>query len=56
MGIQWSCSTRIDSVNEDLLNIMAEAGCAEIAFGLESGSDNLLCKVKKGWLARRKQP
>jgi magnesium-protoporphyrin IX monomethyl ester (oxidative) cyclase len=43
----WSCSTRIDKINEEWLSIMHEGGCAEIAFGLESGSIDILKKSGK---------
>ena len=34
----WSCSARTDCVDEELLALMAEAGCRGIFFGIESGS------------------
>ena len=40
-GLRWSCMGRIDLVDEELLSWMAEAGCASIYFGLESGSDEV---------------
>ncbi len=49
MGTLWSCSTRIDRINEPLLDTMARGGCREIAFGLESGSRKSLDRVRKGW-------
>jgi radical SAM superfamily enzyme YgiQ (UPF0313 family) len=44
----WSCSTRIDAVEPELLSKMASSGCREIAFGLESGSEKTLQKIEKG--------
>ena len=34
----WSCSARTDFVDDELLDLMAEAGCRGIFFGVETGS------------------
>ena len=47
LGLTWSCLSRVDSVHPDLLRLMKQAGCWEIAFGLESGSDELLRRMGK---------
>jgi len=39
--LKWSCETRANMVDEDLIKLMKEAGCIEIAFGVESGSEEL---------------
>ncbi|MFL5542006.1 MAG: B12-binding domain-containing radical SAM protein, partial [Longimicrobiaceae bacterium] len=49
LGVQWSCSTRIDEVNAERLAMMHAGGCREIAFGLESGSERSLHRMGKGW-------
>lgn len=41
LELEWSCSTRTDCVDSNLLNIMARAGCKEIYFGIESGSQRI---------------
>ena len=46
--IQWTCMTRVDLVDEELLWIMKKAGCWSIHFGAESGSQRLLDIVQKG--------
>jgi hypothetical protein len=38
LGVSWSCSTRTDVIDEELLGYMAEAGCVEIYYGIEAGS------------------
>lgn len=40
-GFEWSCSARTDSVDEELLDLMARAGCVGIFYGVESGSQRL---------------
>ncbi|MDP2928548.1 MAG: radical SAM protein [Candidatus Omnitrophota bacterium] len=46
--IRWSATTRVDSVDKDLLQKMKEAGCDHIEFGVESGNREILKKIKKG--------
>ncbi|GAI87292.1 unnamed protein product, partial [marine sediment metagenome] len=43
----WSCSARPDCVTDELLKEMKEAGCTDIFFGIESGSDRIQKKIKK---------
>ena len=40
--------TRLDGIDRDLLGIMAKSGCTMISFGIESGSPQILGKIKKG--------
>jgi radical SAM superfamily enzyme YgiQ (UPF0313 family) len=47
MKMTWSCASRVDVVKPDLLQLMKQAGCWEISFGLESGSNELLQKMDK---------
>jgi len=44
---RWSAFARIDTVSEDLLQKLKEAGCADLCFGIESGDQNILNRVKK---------
>jgi anaerobic magnesium-protoporphyrin IX monomethyl ester cyclase len=46
--VEWSCSTRVNVVDQDLLLHMRKAGCWQIHYGLESGSQRLLDYIKKG--------
>lgn len=38
---------RVDQVDEELLTIMKDAGCFDLAFGVESGDDEVLRKIGK---------
>jgi radical SAM superfamily enzyme YgiQ (UPF0313 family) len=40
-GYTWSCSARTDSVDEELLELMAAAGCTAMFFGVETGSQRM---------------
>jgi len=48
LHIDWHAYSRVDTINEDLLKIMREAGCYYICFGIESGSQEILNTIKKG--------
>ena len=39
--IRWSCLTRVDLVNENLLKKIKKAGCWMIAYGVESGNQKI---------------
>lgn len=46
-GLIWSCSSRVNTVNEELIRTMADSGCKLIEFGFESGSQRVLDEVMK---------
>jgi len=39
---------RVDSVDEELLKLMKKSGCYSVAFGIESGSQEILDHIEKG--------
>jgi anaerobic magnesium-protoporphyrin IX monomethyl ester cyclase len=47
LGLKWSALSRVDTVDRDLLAKMARAGCIEIKYGMESGSERLLRAMRK---------
>ena len=47
--IPWSCTTRVDLVDEKLLKIMKSAGCWLISYGFESADPGILQSVRKGY-------
>lgn len=47
LGIKWRCTARYDNLDEDVLQLMKQAGCAGLYFGLESGSDRVLKAINK---------
>lgn len=44
----WGCYGRVDSIDEEIVDAMKEAGCRMISFGVESGSDAVLDLMRKG--------
>ena len=47
LDIHWACRTRVDQVDEELLYYMHKSGCVRILYGIESGLDDNLRKMKK---------
>ena len=43
----WTCSSRPDTVNEEMLKAMKKAGCTTIFFGIESGSVGIQKIIRK---------
>jgi radical SAM superfamily enzyme YgiQ (UPF0313 family) len=48
LNIFWWCQTQIRLVDADILKLMKKAGCIEIGYGVESGSNLILSEMKKG--------
>lgn len=44
---QWQCSARTDCIDDELIALMARAGCASIFFGVETGSARLQRSIGK---------
>jgi anaerobic magnesium-protoporphyrin IX monomethyl ester cyclase len=53
--IRWSCNSRVDFVDAEQLKLMKRAGCFMIAWGLESGSEAVLKRARKGTTVTRIQ-
>jgi len=50
-GFRWTCNTRPDRVDAELLARMKGAGCAAVAVGIEFGSRRMLEKTRKQFTA-----
>lgn len=48
LGIRWSCNSRVDSLDEEMIGAMKAAGCTGVAFGIESGVQQILDSARKG--------
>ncbi len=46
--MQWRCQSRVDTVDRESLIAMRDAGCNYIYFGVESGSQEMLDRMRKG--------
>ncbi|MFA6533860.1 MAG: radical SAM protein [Patescibacteria group bacterium] len=47
LGLRWSALSRVDTVDYELLETMHGAGCVELKFGVESGSERMLKAMGK---------
>lgn len=48
LDISWNIRTRVDTVDDEMLKCLKEAGCQGINYGVESGSDRILKRLNKG--------
>ncbi len=48
LGIEWSCFSRVDRVDADILKAMKSAGCWQICYGVESANEASLKIINKG--------
>lgn len=48
LKIKWTCNSRVDYVDEEMLKLMGRAGCWMISWGIESGNELILKKAAKG--------
>ncbi len=48
LDIRWTCNSRVDYVDEEMLQMMARAGNWLISWGIESGNEQILRHARKG--------
>ena len=46
-NFKWACQARVNTVTPRLLQLMKSAGCAQLDFGVESGSERVLEVIQK---------
>ena len=47
--IKWKAFARVNLADDVVMQRMADTGCVEIRFGIESGSNRMLKKIEKGF-------
>ena len=47
IDLTWSCFSRVDAVDEDVLRAMKATGCHQIMYGIESASPEILKNIQK---------
>ncbi len=47
LSITWNAISRVDYIDEDVLYAMRKAGCVQLSFGVESGSDKIRKRLGK---------
>jgi radical SAM superfamily enzyme YgiQ (UPF0313 family) len=48
LPVKWTCNSRVDFVDPELLQAMHRAGCWMISWGIESGEPEMLKRMHKG--------
>jgi len=48
LDVAWVCNSRVDTIDAERLSWMKRAGCWLISFGVESGNQEVLDRMKKG--------
>ena len=48
LNIHWTSNSRVDFVDEEMLQLMGKAGCRLISWGIESGNEQILKHARKG--------
>jgi radical SAM superfamily enzyme YgiQ (UPF0313 family) len=51
--IIWTCNGRVDNLDDEVLAEMKASGCKMIRLGVESGSQDVLDKIRKGLTLRQ---
>jgi len=51
LAVEWKAFGRVNLTDEEMMRAMAGAGCLELRFGIESGSDRVLHQIRKGFTA-----
>ena len=46
--LEWGCQSRVTGIDRPTLEAMKAAGCVQIDFGVESGSQTILNRMRKG--------
>ena len=49
LKIKWTCNSRVDYVDEEMLRLMSKAGCWLISWGIESANELVLKRARKGY-------
>jgi len=51
--LRWSCETHVHLVDDETMSIMKDAGCYSIQLGVESGNDEILKAMRKGYTSKQ---
>ncbi len=49
LKVKWTCNSRVDYVDEEMLQLMGQAGCWYISWGIESANEQILKRTRKGY-------
>ena len=46
LEMKWKCEARADHLDDEICELMAEAGCERVKIGFESGSNKILKQIQ----------
>ena len=46
-NVKWTCVTRIDTIDDEIVKIMKDSGCTQVFLGIETGSPETLKRIRK---------
>lgn len=49
LDIEFKAFGRVNLVDREMMKALADSGCVELRFGIESGADRVLAEIKKGF-------
>jgi radical SAM superfamily enzyme YgiQ (UPF0313 family) len=49
LNVRWKAFGRVNLIDREAMELMAESGCVEIRYGIESGSQEILDRTVKGF-------
>ena len=49
LKVRWTCNSRVDYVDEEMLQLMSAAGCWYVSWGIESANEQILKAARKGY-------
>ena len=55
IDIIWGGNARVDNIDENILQVTKSAGCRQVTFGFESGSQNTLDMMNKGTTVKQNE-
>ncbi len=47
LNLSWSCFSRVDSIDEEILRLLKKSGCHQIMYGIESADEQILKNINK---------
>ncbi|HBC85786.1 MAG TPA: hypothetical protein DCZ94_02405 [Lentisphaeria bacterium] len=48
LHFSWTCMANVNDLDDEILRLMKDAGCWQIAIGIEAGDDEVMKVIKKG--------
>jgi anaerobic magnesium-protoporphyrin IX monomethyl ester cyclase len=53
MDIKWTCTSHVNTIDEELVQLMKASGCVDVRLGVESGNADIINEMNKGITKQR---